>query len=88
MQREERIVSLQELKEELFLRAIREKLGYIQARDRWGLEGAEPQRWRFVAVYQVILDTDLDQDFKEYEKMMMRENKEFEKILEYKQAKE
>lgn len=62
----ERDVTLQELKDIIFLYAAAEMKGYLQAIERMSEEMAEIQRQRYVSIFQIIDDADLNEEFNTY----------------------
>lgn len=62
----ERDVTLQELKDIIFLYAAAEMKGYLQAIEKMSEEMAEIQRQRYVSIFQIIDDADLNEEFDTY----------------------
>lgn len=62
----ERDVTLQELKDIIFFYAASEMKGYLHAMERMSEEMAEIQRQRYVSIFQIIDDADLNEEFNTY----------------------
>lgn len=62
----ERDVTLQELKDIIFFYADSEMKGYLHAMERMSEEMAEIQRQRYVSIFQIIDDADLNEEFNTY----------------------
>ena len=67
--REERDVTFQELKALLFRAASSELNGYISIREKSGDKIAETQRQRYVALFKIIDDANLNEEFRKYQTM-------------------
>lgn len=63
---EARIVTLQELKDILFKNAVDEMRGYMHAISIMSEERAEIQRQRYVSLFQVIDNAELNKEYKRY----------------------
>lgn len=59
-------VTLKELKEIIFFHAANEMKGYLHALGHMKEEMAEVQRQRYVSIFQIIDDADLNKEYDTY----------------------